>query len=856
MRTRRFPTTVLFTDIVGSTEQAARLGDRAWAALLDRYHFRVRREIRRFGGREVNVAGDGFLASFERPATAIRCAASLRTVIRELGLEVRSGIHAGEVEGHGHELGGIAVHIGARVAATAGAGEIFLTSTVRELVTGTGLEFEDRGEVSLKGVPGKWRIFALSKMPVSPPLRTGRWIPEITTRQITVLGLVLTAAAVFLIGYYVRARDENSISNWTASADPGIAVVPFRTTDPALDLWREGMVDLLSTNLDGAAGLRAIDSRTMMARWREVVPEGVDPDLTTTLEVARKARAHYVLVGSMLGSESSYQLTAEIYDTETGEMLGQARAAGAADSIFAVVDRLAVESLRVMLGSGATEFPRIWSLRSTTTTSLPALKAYLEGENLYRHARFEEALTAYEQAVSADSTFALALYRLASTYGWLENISGATPRRYLERALQYASRLPPRELVFVNANYALHVGTLEGIVPLQIAVQRYPDDPEGWWLLGDTYAHLGQQALIDEFMVDRTLGEAVELAPDFSPYYIHLIERAVRKGREEQAQLLTRKYGGLASGSRTDRRNRLAVALAFGDSMSRERALSSIDTIPSDIVAAAAGFYLSDADPTGIKERVIRNVRARPDAGPLSANLLFFHLLYRGRLREAYEVSEDLSPGLRAYARYTLFKRGLPLTVERWDAWLGSFPRDTIPELDSFYAGAYAVDRRQWSVNKEAVSRQRAHSDKLRSADTVASRFHSAAASALEGYGLWKRGQTVKALPMLQMSQRLATGSGEKNRVNATIREWIGELLLELDRRTEAIEYYGSHWEDSFAIFRVGTILESLGDDERARSAYAFSLAAWKQADPEVAPMASRARRFLSGQTEPERVED
>ena len=858
MRAHRFPNTVLFTDIVGSTEKAAALGDGPWGDLLAEFHKNVRREIRDLGGKEINMAGDGCLAAFQQPAAAIRCAWAIRNAVHDLGLEVRSGIHAGEVETHGQDLGGIAVHIGSRVATTARPGEILVTSTVRELVTGTGFEFEDRGDVSLRGVPGTWRIFALSSLPAAPAFRARRWIPEVTARQMKVGGLIAASIMAILIVYSTLGRYRATSPNEALSAAPGIAVVPFRITDPELELWREGMVDLLSTNLDGAGGLRAIDSRTMMARWREVVPEGTDPDLTTTLGVARKAGSRYVLVGSLVGIESAFQLIAEIYDAESGEMLGHARASGPADSVFALVDRLAVESLRVMLGSGETELPTVWNLRSTTTSSLGALKAYLEGENLYRRARFEEAALAYERAVTADSTFALALYRLASTYGWLENISGTTPRKYLERALDFAERLPPREAVFVRGSYALHVGTLEGVRPLQMAVQRYPDDPEAWWLLGDTYAHLGQQALIDETAVDRNLGRAVDLAPDFSPFYIHMVERAIRKGNRDQAARLIERYGRLASGSRTDRRNRLAFDLAFGNSGVRARALSTIDTIPSDIVAAAAGFYLSDADKGGVKEIVIRNVRARSDAGPVSANLLFFHLLNRGRLREAYGVSDDplLSPGLRAYARYALFLRGLTLMDQEWDEKLGSFPADTLPELASFYAGAYAAARDHWRDHARAVNQQRQHAERLRVADTVAARFHSAAAKALEGYGLWQRGRAVDALSMLQTAQREATGAGERNRLNATIREWIGELLMELERPQEAVHFFASQWEDAFASFRLGEIYESLGRDNRARSAYAFSLSAWEQADPEMGPRISRARNFLSTHLDPEPLED
>jgi class 3 adenylate cyclase len=152
--------TVLFTDIVGSTRLASDLGDERWQALLAEHHRTVRRALERFGGREVKTVGDGFLATFESPARAIRCAAAIRDGLRDLGIDIRSGLHIGEIEVRPDDIAGLAVHIGARISALADAGEILVSGTVRELVVGSGFEFEDRGSHVLKGVPGEWRIYA------------------------------------------------------------------------------------------------------------------------------------------------------------------------------------------------------------------------------------------------------------------------------------------------------------------------------------------------------------------------------------------------------------------------------------------------------------------------------------------------------------------------------------------------------------------------------------------------------------------------------------------------------------------------------------------------------------------------
>ena len=162
--TERLLTTIVFTDIVGSTERAALLGDDHWRDLLDNHDTIVRHELQRFGGREVNTAGDGFVATFSSPSAALACADEIVDAVRVLGIEVRVGIHAGEVEVRGalkDDIAGMAVHIGARVAALAGAGEVLVSSTVRDIVTGSRHRFAERGESALKGVPGQWRLYSL-----------------------------------------------------------------------------------------------------------------------------------------------------------------------------------------------------------------------------------------------------------------------------------------------------------------------------------------------------------------------------------------------------------------------------------------------------------------------------------------------------------------------------------------------------------------------------------------------------------------------------------------------------------------------------------------------------------------------
>jgi class 3 adenylate cyclase len=153
--------TVLFTDICGSTRRAAELGDQAWRELLDRHNQLIRLELERWRGREIKTLGDGFMATFDGPARGVRCAQAIVDRLAELGLEVRAGLHTGECELLNGDVAGIAVHIGARISDMAGPREVLVSSTVKDLAVGSGLEFSDRGVHALQGVPGEWRAYAL-----------------------------------------------------------------------------------------------------------------------------------------------------------------------------------------------------------------------------------------------------------------------------------------------------------------------------------------------------------------------------------------------------------------------------------------------------------------------------------------------------------------------------------------------------------------------------------------------------------------------------------------------------------------------------------------------------------------------
>jgi class 3 adenylate cyclase/streptogramin lyase len=204
---QRLLTTVLFTDIVASTQQAAELGDRRWRQLLTRHHAIVRRLLKRHGGREIDTAGDGFFATFDQPAQAIECAVAIGRAVRPLGIEVRAGVHMGEVEITVDKVAGIAVHIGSRVMSTAGPGEVVVSNTVRDLLSGSEFRFEDRGVRELKGLPGEWRLSAVTEVPrleeeelpeeEAAPRR--RWRVSVPLAAVIALGVVAVLVITVIV---------------------------------------------------------------------------------------------------------------------------------------------------------------------------------------------------------------------------------------------------------------------------------------------------------------------------------------------------------------------------------------------------------------------------------------------------------------------------------------------------------------------------------------------------------------------------------------------------------------------------------------------------------------------------------
>ena len=318
-RSRRSPerllATILFTDVVGSTELAVRLGDKAWQRLVAAHHAAVRRELRRFRGRELDTAGDGFFATFDQPAQAVRAADAIVAAVSELGVSIRAGLHTGEAEAVDGKIGGIAVHTASRVMSAAQPGEVLVSGTVRDLVAGSGIDFRDRGVQELKGVPGEWHLWALV-----------RETPD--------------AGKAELVGFLGDA-EERARPSLPLPDKPSIAVLPFTNLsgDPEQDYFADGTVDDIIT------GLSRIKWIFVIARNSSFAYRGKAIDVR---EVGRELGVRYVLEGSVRKAGNRVRITAQLIDAETGTHIWADRYDRALDDIFAVQDELTISVVGVI----------------------------------------------------------------------------------------------------------------------------------------------------------------------------------------------------------------------------------------------------------------------------------------------------------------------------------------------------------------------------------------------------------------------------------------------------------------------------------------------------------------------------
>jgi tetratricopeptide (TPR) repeat protein len=394
--------------------------------------------------------------------------------------------------------------------------------------------------------PSDWQVAPADAL---QRLRAGR-LPHLTWARAIVGGVVAISLAIGVAGGYVLVTGGAGLEGTSRAggeaAATAVAVLPFQTRGEELGVYGEGMVDLLTINLEGLEGIRTINSGTVIARWRSEVGSDLTAELEEALSVARRLDARYAVRGSLVPAGSSVRIVADVFDLTGADSspIDGVQVEGSADDLLGLVDELTVDLARVFVGSAPGSALLAGAI---TTPSLEALEAYLRGEALYRRSRFYEAIDAFEAAVAADSMFALAHWRLLSAWSWTPEMSPQLASELGARVSAVAERLPERQRTLAEASLGVSDGRSNRVGALRAHLSRHPDDGEAWYWLSEYAFHTPWLSRSDEVELETALQRAVDLEPTFGPYYIHLLARLIAIGDEEAFRSRLSQYAANAA---------------------------------------------------------------------------------------------------------------------------------------------------------------------------------------------------------------------------------------------------------------------------------------------------------------------
>ncbi|MGI9077614.1 MAG: hypothetical protein ACR2G6_09835, partial [Gemmatimonadaceae bacterium] len=675
----------------------------------------------------------------------------------------------------------------------------------------------------------------------NPKLKLWRWAAAATA-------VIVVAAAS---GWFVRARIVGP-----ASTPNRLAIAPFATTDADLrEVWREGLVDVLSRNLDGMGPLHTVSPTIVLRRW----PKDARADTAGARELGRSTGAQYVVYGNLDATGTdSVRLKVHVFDLVSGTLRSLRERRDSAKRMTVLTDSVTVALLRELGQAG-----RIGELRGTSlgASTLEALKAFLQGEHYYRRSAWDTAFALYKQAIEIDTAFALALRRAGQTQSWIKSASDSLSRAYLLRAGIFNTRLAPRDSLLTAAdslNAALwplfgvddttYIGHVRRLFEtLETARGRYREDPETWYALADAHYHWvnpdARTRMADSQML-RGFQRAISLDSSFTPAYIHAVEFEASLNGADSALHYARAYLKL------DPRDETAPGIALVARLLETKELNSadlkrtLDTIPLHALETAWVMLRRWPDPgsTGIQlARMLAGPRLPETASQTdSANArqrLAGQLAWRGKGREA---ATWVSRGSRLFADL---------------ARLGFVPRDTAARVFADWLKGDPTPLKHalswWAMRGDTVSlrlaldRLNAHaSDKRAAPGSV--RTARYAAIAATAYQSLARGDTTAALvSLLALPDSLCTDCFYDRLVRARLQASRGQLREAFDALGERLPVLVTPSEILFALER-GRVAQRLGNTDEATRAYRRVAQAWLNADPELLPLVEEARRGAS----------
>lgn len=681
--------------------------------------------------------------------------------------------------------------------------------------------------------------------------------------------IVMLVSAAALLG---RGRSHAS----PPVSPTAVAVLPFSVSGgPAVEYLREGMVDLLSTNLDGAGALRTIDPRAVLASTHSNDGMALEPGRGRT--IARHFGAGLYVLGDVVAAGERLRISASLYDQrDSARALAQTVVEGPPGQLFALVDRLAAQLLAAQPGGSANQLVRI---AAVTTASLPALKAYLNGEEEYRAGRYPAAFDSYQRAVALDSGFALAHLRLsqAATWGaiwtWEQIIDASA------RAVRHADRLGRRPRLLVEAFHDYNRGAYDDAERLyRTLVAAYPDDVEGWYQLGEVLFHCNPLRG-RSFMESRGAFERVlALEPHHRGALIHLVRLAAEEGRQPELREL---LAGAIATTHDDGLLELRAfhAFALGNRSEQDDAVTALRHARDEIVhrsfdrIAVYGHDLAGA------ERIAALLAdpSRPHDVRAMAHVWLAQLeLAQGRWRSAetqLTAAEQLRPDIASEQRALMLAApfldrplseltaaraalAVPATEPHPSDFVVVAPLNGLHRPVRAYLNGVLGARLHDDVE---VSRSAATLDSIALASTAGSEaraFAQALASNVRAHGALMEGRHDQALAGFDRGRLALVSEGLLLTAvgSQTLERYLrGELLRKLGRKQEALAWYGATAETGLdqlaylapAHLREAEIYEKMGEKEKAEEHYRRFVELWKECDPELRPRVEEARRKL-----------
>ena len=700
----------------------------------------------------------------------------------------------------------------------------------------------------------------------------------LATSTVRTIGILLVAVLVLLVGYafvsvvrgqghahaiVARARTRTVVATtaillvlgtgaWLArpyvvpplrAGAEVIAVLPFNVSGADLDVLGEGLVDLLSANLNEVGEIRTINPRTTLHAFEQVA-NGGSIDLDGQLRIGRDIEAGSVLVGSLVSTGSEVRISTELYSVATGDIIARAQESGQPDNVLELVDRLSVQLMQDIWRSNA-PMPEL-RVAAITTTSPAAVKAYLRGEQFYRRVQWDSAQAAFEEAVRHDSTFALAHYRLGETFGWRESLGSEGARKHADQAARYADRLPTPTRKLIVAHQLHEQGDVAALDALQDYVNEYPDDVAGHYLLADARSHAGALIGLDVPTMLEGFERVFERDSTFAPNYAHLIELSLLAGDSARYdrylssfRALLPSEAGAYEVARDVRWGERDAALAAVGSALRTGGSSRMQAMARVMNAASARAFAPTPD-TDFALAAIDSLEAAISGVPQALNQARHSRigLYgsTGRLQRAGELVAQMrarNPEQALNASILLLITGLA----EGDAFAPE--RKLLESAADRPNGAYWNAIRALSASDVAAARRHVA---VIARDTAQQAVPQEMVDALQGWIAVAAGDTLAGITQMRRALfRLGYEPGRSGptgvlRVQLAIfqashSQWRAEGI----RRLELMAAQDGGML-SYVAVPLAEAYYAEGRIEDARSAYARFLALWQDADPEMRP--------------------